>query len=63
MKPIDEGMAPVRAVRHAISQEFGNDPHRYAAHLKTLEQRYSKQIEAYKRLGRSTGSSSPRSAA
>lgn len=49
MKPIDEGLAPVRAVRAAISKEFGHDASRYVAHLRAAQSRYAKQVAAYRR--------------
>lgn len=48
MKTVDEGLAPIREVRHEISRQFGHDPHRYVDYLKTLETHYAKQIEAFR---------------
>ncbi len=49
MQSIDEGMAPIRAVRHAISREVGHDPYRFVAHLKEVEKRFAPQIAAARR--------------
>lgn len=53
MKPVDEGLAPVRAVRAAISKEFGHDASRYVAHLRAAQPRYAKQVAAFRRKGKS----------
>ncbi len=62
MKQIDEGIAPIRAVRHEISREFGHDVRKYLAYLRGLESAtYAKQVEAYRKAhpslkrGRSAG--------
>lgn len=49
MKPIDEGLAPVRAVRAAISKEHGHDARSYVTHLRATQTRYAKQVAAYRR--------------
>ena len=49
MKPVDEGLAPVRAVRHAISREFRHEAGRYVSHLRTIQTRYTKQVAAFRR--------------
>ena len=49
MKPVDEGLAPVRTVRAAISKEFGHEASRYVAHLRAAQPRYAKQVAAYRR--------------
>jgi len=51
MKTVDEGLAPIRAVRHAISQEVGHDPRRYVAYLQAVEERFARQIAAGRRIG------------
>jgi len=40
MIPIDEGMAPLRAVKHAISRSVGHDPYRYSAYVRTSAKLY-----------------------
>ena len=48
MKQIDEGIAPVRAVRHEISNEFDHDVWRYLAYLLDQESsKYAQQVKAY----------------
>ena len=47
MKPVDEGLAPVRAVRYAISREFRHEAGRYVSHLRTTQTRYAKQVAAF----------------
>jgi len=49
MRPVDEGLAPVRAVRAAISKEFGHDASRYVAYLRAAQPCYAKQVSAYRR--------------
>ena len=49
MKTIDQGLVPLRAVRRAISREFGHQASRYAAHLHTTQARYARQVTAYRR--------------
>lgn len=53
MKPVDDGLAPVWAVRAAISKEFGHDASRYVAHLRAAQPRYAKQVAAYRRRSKS----------
>ena len=52
MRPIDDGMAPVRAVRAAISRECGHDPRRYLTHLRAQQKRFARQVAAYRRRHR-----------
>jgi hypothetical protein len=52
MKPIDEGMAPIRAVKHAISREVGHDPHRYMAYVQEAAKPYALQLVAARRLAK-----------
>ena len=49
MNPSDEGLAPVRAVRAAISKEFDHDASRYVAHLRAAQPRYAKQVAGFRR--------------
>lgn len=58
MKPIDEGMAPLRAVKHAISREVGHDPYRYVAYVQKAAKRYAPQIAAAARLAKKRKSAS-----
>jgi hypothetical protein len=49
MKKTDEGIEPVRAVRHEISAEFGHDIRKYVEYLRTQEPKYADQIAAYRK--------------
>lgn len=53
MKPVDEGLAAVRAVRASISKEFGHNASRYVAHLSAAQPRYAKQVAAFRRRRKS----------
>ena len=53
MKSVDEGLAPVRVVRHAISREFRHEASRYVSHLRTTQTRYAKQVAAFRRSRKS----------
>jgi len=43
-------MAPLRAVKHAISREVGHDPYRYMAYVRQAAKRYAPQIAAARQL-------------
>jgi len=50
MKQVDEGIAPVRAVRHEISREFGHDVRLYLEYLRDQESsKYAPQVKAYRK--------------
>jgi len=49
MKQTDEGIEPVRAVRHEISEKFGHDIRKYVEYLRTQEPKYADQIAAYRK--------------
>jgi hypothetical protein len=49
LKPVDEGLAPLHAVKHAISREVGHDPYRLVAYVQRVEKRYAAQIAAARR--------------
>jgi len=47
MKLVDEGVAPIRAVRHEISREFDHDVRRYMEYLRSEKSStYASQAKA-----------------
>ena len=51
MSAPDKGIAPIRAVRHEISREFGHDARKYVAYLRGLDSStFAKQIRAYRKI-------------